>query len=157
VTKILGILIDRKMWERFLNQSCQYFYVYFKFTFQPHFLTPLCSISLSWGGIDILADSTLRRVVDWILHLIAAYWLSKCLGLSLRIWFINGRASIAVPSTTSIIIIPTILSSFYLFVKISVTLAQTEPPSECPINTKFLFGCFCICSFKISIVSLTKV
>ena len=42
----------------------------------------------------------------------------------------KGKASIAVPSTTSMMIDPTILGSFYLLVRISVTLAQTEPPNE---------------------------
>ena len=69
----------------------------------------------------------------------------------------KGKASIAVPSTTSIIIIPTILGYFYWFVRISVTLAQTDPPIECPMRITFFVGCLCIIFFNISIVSLTKV
>ena len=68
----------------------------------------------------------------------------------------KGKASIAVPSTTSIIIDPTILGYFYLFVKISVTLAQTEPPNECPTSTTFLSWYLFMIYFKIYIVSVTK-
>lgn len=82
---------------------------------------------------------------------------SKCLGLSLRIWFINGNAYMAVPSTTSIIIQPTILGYFSLLVNISVTLHATDPPIECPIMTIFLSLYLSIICFNTSIVSVTIV
>ena len=60
----------------------------------------------------------------------------------------------AVPSTTSMIIAPTILVYFSTFVITSTTLAQTDPPIECPIITTFLSGCLCITSFSTSTVQL---
>ncbi len=42
----------------------------------------------------------------------------------------KGKASIAVPYTTSIIIQPTIRGYFYLFVRTYVILQATDPPIE---------------------------
>lgn len=86
----------------------------------------------------------------------AASWLSKYFGLSERIWFIKGKASIAVPSTTSIITEPTILFYFSPFDNISVTLAHTDPPIEWPTKITFLSGYLFITSFKTYTVSLQR-
>ena len=91
------------------------------------------------------------------LHFIADYRESKCLGRSEMIWFIKGKASIAVPSTTSIIIQPTILSIFSMLVKASTILAAIEPPIECPTTITFFSGKRCSNSFKVSIVSVHNV
>lgn len=69
----------------------------------------------------------------------------------------KGNASIAVPSTTSIIIHPTILYCFSLLVRISVTLQATDPPMECPMITTFFSWKRSINCFKTSIVSVTNV
>ena len=64
----------------------------------------------------------------------------------------NGNAYIAVPSTTSMTIQPTILGYFYLFVNMSVILQQIEPPNECPTIITFLSLYLSITCFKTSIV-----
>ena len=157
VTKIFGILMDRKILERSLNHPCQYFSDYLRSTFQVYFCLPLYSTYLSWGGMETLAESVFRRVFDCRLHLIAASGLSKYFGLSDRIWFMKGKASIAVPSTTSITTEPTILGYFSTLVRISVTRTDTEPPIECPISTTFLSGYLAIICLRTSIVSFTNV
>ena len=69
----------------------------------------------------------------------------------------KGKDYIAVPSTTSIIMQPTILLSFYLFVNKSTTRHATEPPIECPIIITFFYGNLAITYFSTCIVYITIV
>jgi hypothetical protein len=82
---------------------------------------------------------------------------SKCLGLSEMIWFMKGRASMAVPSTTSMTTHPTMRYSFYRLVSASTILQAMEPPRECPTTTRFFSGKRCSNSLSTSMVSLQRV
>lgn len=82
---------------------------------------------------------------------------SKCLGLSAMIWFMKGSASIAVPSTTSMTMQPTMRSSFYKLVRASTILQAIDPPREWPTTTTFLSGKRCSSSLRVSMVSLQRV
>ena len=54
----------------------------------------------------------------------------------------------AVPSTTSIIMHPVILSYFSMLVNCSVMRQAMDPPREWPTITTFLSGYFCISYFR---------
>ena len=145
---ILGMWMLRKIWLSPLNQLIQCFSVSCSLTFHPYTFCPFLSISTSCGGIETLADSIFLKVQLVYPHLIADCRESKCLGLSAIIWFMKGRASIAVPSTTSITIHPTILSFFSTLVRISTIRHAIEPPKEWPTTTTFLSGNFWSSCFK---------
>lgn len=82
---------------------------------------------------------------------------SKCLGRSVMIWFMKGSASMAVPSTTSITMHPTMRSNFSTLVSESTILQAMDPPSECPTTTTFLSGKRCSNSFSASTLSEHRV
>lgn len=90
-------------------------------------------------------------------HLTADYSVSKCLGLSTMIWFMKGRAYMAVPSTTSMTTQPTILSIFSTLVSVSTTLQAIDPPSECPTTMMFCYEKRCMISFRVSMASAQRV
>lgn len=67
----------------------------------------------------------------------------------------------AVPSTTSMMMQPTIRGYFYLLVRVSVILHATDPPIEWPIMTTFLswylsMSCFSTYIVYETIVSIEK-
>ena len=135
---IFFVVNARKLCVSPANHSVQYSLVAIKSVLQTYFYSPVASsvTCFTWAGMETRA---LRLSLTWppiTPYLITDCKSGKLSGRFLTIYSMKGRASIAVPSTTSIIATPRMhfcssdpYISCSIFVAVLIAIA---PPIECP-------------------------
>mmetsp|Transcript_2739 Transcript_2739/g.4683 ORF Transcript_2739/g.4683 Transcript_2739/m.4683 type:complete len:220 (-) Transcript_2739:487-1146(-) len=158
----LGILSPRKVLVRSLNHCVQYCLLASRSVRQTQSSFPLASAFLmTWAGIDTLAESTFLTVPLLTPYLTTDWTSGNLEGLEETMLSMKGRASMADPSTTSIINRPLMWSiqpsSLWWVVMNSMVLVAMEPPIECPTRMRDCVGNLLITCLRTFIVSPIRV